>query len=168
MKLNRKLQKKILEFLGEDYPSYREIEAFYTSKIINHKTEKIFYFNMFYLQEHNLIELTTGVTGINIPPKIYTAKITNKGIDFLENDGGLSAILNTVTIKFDTEDIRKLLSKEIYKSNLAPKIKSSMSDTINNAPADILKILYTNLVNLALDKVPNVYHQLQTWLLPPS
>jgi hypothetical protein len=161
MKIDRKLQKKILEFLKKYYPSQIEISAFIKKRILNHKTKKIFPFNMFYLEEHGLINLETGTTPINMPPEIQSARITNEGIDFLENDGGLSTILNTITIKFDIENIRKLLSEEILKSTLKPKTKDKLIDTIKNVPADILKIIYTNFVNSILTHVPGVYHQAQ-------
>lgn len=168
MRIDRKLQKKILEFLKKYYPSQIEINVFIEKGILSHKTRKIFPFNMFYLEEHDLIKLEKGASGINVPPKILSARITNEGIDFLEADGGLSAILNTITVKFDIENIRKLLSDEILKSTLNPKIKSNIISTIKNAPADTLKILYTNLVHLALSHVPDVWNQVKTLLHQPS
>ena len=45
------------------------------------------------------------------------ARITAKGIDFLEDDGGLSAILGVVTVKLHADTLREMLAKKIDASS---------------------------------------------------
>lgn len=158
MKLNRPLQLKILESLRNYYPSIMQ-----ASVVKGDIDENLFIFNLVYLEEHELVELDAKTVALNAPPQIYSAKITAKGLDFLEDDGGLGAILNTITIKFDPDDLRQLLFQKIEKNNIPEDTKETIKNIIKNAPADSLKVLYTKLVGLALDKVPDVYRLIQTW-----
>jgi hypothetical protein len=68
--------------------------------------------NLTYLQGHGLCEplLSQGVDGHF---SWGGAKITPQGLDFLEDDGGLSAILRTVTVKLHAETLTELLSARI-------------------------------------------------------
>lgn len=44
-------------------------------------------------------------------------------MDFLADDGGLSAILGTVIIKFETEQLKAILAAKIMSSDLSPERK---------------------------------------------
>lgn len=158
MNLDRALQQRTLEFLREHYPD--EIEL---SELEGYQNDSQFMGNMFYLEEHGLIQAPAKRTGIyGLPSEIVTAKITADGLDFLEDDGGIGAILKTVTIKFDPEDLRKLIEAKIENAPIKPEEKSSMLKTIKQLPAEGLKELTKKLVGLGLDHAQDVPQLLQT------
>jgi hypothetical protein len=142
MKPDRLLQQKVLESLREHYPEVVEIAEFPF-----HQRDPQFMGNLFYLEEHGLIQaIAKRVNVCNAAPEIFTAKITAKGIDFLEDDGGVDAILKTITIKFDPEDLIKLIEAKIEKSPLKPEEKSSILKVIKQLPAEGLKELSKKLI----------------------
>ena len=95
---------------------------------------------MHYLMEHELIEGLIGNSS-SCQGEVRTAKITAEGLDFLEDDGGLSAILRTVTVKFDPDDLRQLLAAKINQIDLPAPQKKTLTDRLQDLPADLLKIL---------------------------
>ncbi len=104
MKPDRLLQLTSLEALRDKYP-----ETVDTSDMPNYRNDSQFMGNLFYLENHGLIEsIASRKIAFGLPPEILSARITAKGIDFLEDDGGISSILNTVTVKFNPDDIRRL------------------------------------------------------------
>ena len=65
-------------------------------------------------------------------------KITATGLDFLEDDGGVSAILRTVTIKFDLGDLRARMATRIDSSDLPAEKKTSLAHAIRSLPVLVL------------------------------
>jgi hypothetical protein len=55
-----------------------------------------------------------------------TAKITARGLDFLEDDGGLGAILNVVTIRLEADTLRQLLETKINASDMPEADKQTL------------------------------------------
>ncbi len=137
MRPDRSLQFKILESLREVYPN---TSNFYENQNPEERNEfedhKDFKPNVYYLINHNLIEECKG--------DLRAVRITATGIDFLEDDGGISAILKTVTVKFDPDELCKLLLLKLDKLDIPTEKKNSLISTIKKAPADALKTLYTN------------------------
>ncbi|AMG60233.1 hypothetical protein AL522_08990 [Pantoea vagans] len=77
---------------------YEELKCFFNN-------DDILVANMLYLEAHGLI-----ISGLNETMSGYyinssVTKITAKGIDFIQHDGGLSAILNVHTIKFHRDAV---------------------------------------------------------------
>ena len=105
-KLDRELQLTILRRLSEIYPlviRYPKTESF--SKNPN------FIYNWMYLLEHNLVGSSEVSIGDKGPDDfaMINARITKEGLDFLEADGGLSAIKKTITVRPDIESFLNLL-----------------------------------------------------------
>src|SRR5882672_5223716 len=59
-------------------------------------------------------------------PVADVATITVKGLDFLQDDGGLGAILNVVTVRFEAETLRALIEAKVDASDEPPEQKSAM------------------------------------------
>ena len=161
MKLDRKLQLQILEELKNHYPN--EVAA---QRMDCFQEGQLFNGNIIYLEEHGLV---TGKTmdnrGLDNPgPQLVFAKITADGLDFLEDDGGLGAILNKLTIKIDPEDLQTLIANRLDQEDITPEKKSEILKTIKSLPADGIKAVYTRLVNLGLDKTPDVIDLIQKLL----
>lgn len=65
-------------------------------------------------------------------------KITSKGIDFIRDDGGLSAILNVQTIKF-LRDAVVVLEDLFTISNMNDKQKEEAKSTLDEMTKEALK-----------------------------
>jgi hypothetical protein len=158
MKLDRALQLSFLSELKDHYPNeypVQRLSCFVDGPDFNA--------NIIYLEEHGLISgKSRHVRQLENPGVVLLmAKITANGLDFLENDGGLRAILNKITITFDQDDLEKLISGRLDKTDISPEKKSELMKTITSLPSEGIKTVYKRLVDLALDKTPDVVDLLQ-------
>ena len=160
--IDRELQLSILKKLRERYPDGLDIR-----EIPEHSIEpKFLTMNLFYLNEHDLVKAVDG--NRDIPSGDFRAthgivRITSKGLDFLEDDGGLSAILGKVVIKFDEADLFQLL-KAIDNAPGTPEQKINVKKMLESISADSLKTAYMRILNYGLNKVPNVLSKLEEML----
>ena len=150
-KIDRNLQLEILRLGRDVYPNriedmdlplHPELQA-----------------NLIYLYELDLIlgSLVNGNTELRNP------QITAKGLDFLEDDGGVSAILNTVTVKIDQDDLRLLIAARVETSDLPPEEKDSLIRAMRSLPAQALRSLTTRLVNEAVENLPDALRLFQSY-----
>ena len=92
-KLNRVLQRQILEYLRGIYPAFDEdlcAQEF--------GDDPDLWGNVKYLQEHGLL---TG-TDLHVygqPFSMQSLRLTSAGLDFLENDGGIGTLKNVDPIQ---------------------------------------------------------------------
>ena len=85
--VDREFQRELLTTLAKSYPNRVDLAP--TPKQSR---------NLVYLAEHGLVDNTqTKPLGGGID--VHASAITAKGLDFLANDGGLSAILGVVEVK---------------------------------------------------------------------
>ena len=159
MELNRHLQLEILILLSDMYPEMAVIE-----KLPCFSENNSFSANLFYLTEHNLIEHGALREAFGVPITILTAKITAQGLDFLEDDGGLGAILNKVIIKFDDNDLNELIISRLTQADVKPEKRNSIIKAIKNLPPDGVKAVYMRLINHGLDKAPDALDLIQKFL----
>lgn len=150
--LDRGMQRLILQTLAGSYPGPMQraelLQA--TSESDSQKLDA----NLSYLEQHGLVEVG-WVRAMGTPGKhAFGATIHARGLDFLADDGGLGAILGTVTIKFHEDTLRALIESRIASSDLAPADKRRWTDALRELPADAIKHLSTKLIDLALDKAP--------------
>ena len=130
--LDRALQRQILELLREHYPRgaipVRDLEL----------GEERAAANLRYLEEHGLCEsgVTSGVDGYLA---FGSSTITAAGLDFLEDDGGLSAILSVVTVKLHADTIRSLIDAKIETSSMPTEEKSKLRKILANLSESGLK-----------------------------
>ena len=64
-------------------------------------------------------------------------KITEKGLDFLKDDGGLTAILGIVTVRFEADTIRTILQIKVNQSDLSPADKQKLHGVLQELPAEV-------------------------------
>ncbi|MCQ9120940.1 hypothetical protein [Rodentibacter pneumotropicus] len=163
MMLDRNIQREILHTLYETYPE-PNFHAFYSvtkdsSKVMGtsikycypHCSSEQLKINLFYLQEHNLVENAVRPSASGYYVDMNNARLTHKGVDFLLDDGGLSAILGTVIVKLHEDTIKQLLIAKIEKSALPEQEKSSLLSGIKNLSGKALEQVVTNLVDLGFD-----------------
>ena len=152
MRLDRDLQREVLLECREAYPGWVE----YTH---DEQIRDGFQANLIYLYEHALI---TG-TLINGDVELIMPRITATGLDFLEDDGGVSAILRTITVKIDHDDLRTLITARIEAEDLSPDEKSRLSHAIRSLPAQTLQELMARLVSEAVGHLPSAVRLFQTY-----
>jgi hypothetical protein len=144
--LDRELQKKILESLRKVYPEAGDVSSFLDVSDQKHQA------NLFYLEEHGLIESGVVRNAMNVPRQMLTARITANGLDFLEDDGGLGAILNVVTVKMDAESIKAILENRIRASDLPAVTKETAIQKIKSFSGDVLKSVIVKLIEKGIEK----------------
>jgi hypothetical protein len=111
--------------------------------------------NLWYLQEHGLCE--SGLSQVADGRFIWSrATLTAKGLDFLEDDGGLTAILGVITIKIRTDTLREMLNARIDTAQISPEEKSALKQKLRHFSETVLKTATTDLVKTGLDHIPNV------------
>ncbi|WP_394213781.1 hypothetical protein [Psychrobacter piscatorii] len=156
MLLDRDMQLEILTELSEVYPSPIDLSEKYEYGTDIYRK---FVANLAYLQDHCLISeksilMPNTVGDYNAQPNL--SSITHIGMDFLADDGGLSAILGVVTIKFEAEQFRSLLESLILSSTLPNEQKGSMIDALRELPAESIKHLTTKIVDLGWDNLDSL------------
>lgn len=83
MRLDRGMQRAVLERLRDVYPNSADVSAF------DQSSQEGFQANLFYLEERGLIQ---GSHEMGPGSPIVLARMTADGLDFLEDDGGIDAI----------------------------------------------------------------------------
>lgn len=157
MFLDRQLQLKILTELRDLFPNERLVE-----RLACFEDSKEFHRNIFYLSEHGLIAGTEQRISENMEPAriMALAIITAKGLDFLEDDGGLSAILGKVVVKFDHNDLAMLLHTVDHADGTEQE-KKQFKEMLISLPGDRLKTMYTQLMKLGMDNLPAVLRSIE-------
>lgn len=156
MNLDRVLQRTLLEKIAAAYPEELDIPPL---GLPEPETSG----NLKYLEEHGLVRSLARTEGLlGLPYQVLSAEITARGLDFLADDGGLSAILNTVTVKLHADTIKDLIEARIVKSDLPPAEKKRLIDHLRQLPAEALKHLTKRLLDAALDQMPGAVPWLQT------
>lgn len=139
-KFDRDLQREMLSILVNAYPEQPTMLDL-KSELIDNTDPKVLKANIHYLAEHKLIMIMNSAPSL-APVKaswfFYTAVATSKGIDFMLNDGGLSAILNVQTIKFHREAV-VVLEDLIAISNMNDEQKEKAKSTLGELSTEALK-----------------------------
>jgi hypothetical protein len=95
-------------------------------------------------------------------------RITETGLDFLEDDGGIGAILRTVTVKLDADQLRKILAAKVQALPIPEEKKASVLSTVRNLPSEILNKLVMKFVERGIDHFPDLLELLQSLSSSPS
>lgn len=155
MLLDRQMQSDILHKLLSVFP---DTYNFNTDDNFNQNPKKLLA-NLYYLQQHELIAKDSVIFAQTLGDYernhgINRTEITHKGIDFLLDDGGLSAILNILTIKFEAEQFKKLLQIKIQQSQSIPENKKEACiQYIKSLPAESTTHLMTKLIDYGIDEM---------------
>lgn len=151
MKLDREYQREMLRRLADNYPEMSpETQEWFIRDL---KSEK-YITNAQYLIEHGLlssgVKVTTDINGAPAMISVSLPKITAKGVDFIRDDGGLSAILSVQTVKLHEDTLKELLSIALQQAKLPEQEKESIKEAVKQLPAEGLKHLLTKLIDLGL------------------
>lgn len=161
--LDRNLQRTILVTLSGIYPRTPSVDVL--NKISDGVDDHVFEANLFYLTQHGLIENCLdlekyGKAVVTLGKLVCTAK----GMDFLADDGGLSATLGTVTVKLHEDTLRQLIEAKVQASTLPEEQKSGILKALREAPGETTKQLITKLVDLGMENAPKAIPLIQTLL----
>lgn len=149
MSLDRTLQLDILRRLEAEYPAV--VDRIHVHLGVD---SDIAIKNIHYLAAHQLISAQfSGAIGqrVAIPGAV---KITHQGLDFLADDGGLSAILGVVTVKLHEDTLRQIITAKIQASDLPTEEKSSLLQAVKELPGEAIKHLSEKLLDLGLENAP--------------
>lgn len=156
--MDRELQREILLTLKNVYPNHLLVDSLSAEvgKDV-HKRE------LFYLHGHGLIAAEV-FEAVGNGWQIEGPRITHIGLDFLEADGGVSAILNTLTIRLHEDTIRDLLIERVEQSQESQSVKSRLVEAIRKAPADVISQLTSRAAQEGIERLPDVLPQLRALL----
>ena len=118
--------------------------------------------NIAYLGEHGLANVKlVGMAGERV---VVQATCTARGLDFLAEDGGLTAVLGVVTVRLEAETLKALLTAKVDASDLPAEEKSRIKTLLQKASEEGLKKAATLLVEQAVKYAPDALRLLQTAL----
>lgn len=162
MLLDRTLQRTILQALADVYPAAGDQAHCQIEKLAN---ETSFFGNLLYLEEHGLVKsgLLQSHSGEFVLDS-SSLKVTAKGLDFLSDDGGLSAILGVVTIKLHDDTIKSLIEAKILDADLPQPDKRKYIDALRELPAESTKHLAMKLIDVGLENAPAAWTAIKTVL----
>jgi len=153
LKLDRALQKRLLEACANNYPGYMSRETW--NDQFEELDEHVLAANLVYLHQHGLMEKSVSIGHQND----YTFSLgglccTEAGMDFLADDGGLSAILGTLTIKLHEDTLQKLIAGKILESDLPDEEKGRLVEGVKELSGEATKHLTMKLIDEGLAHLP--------------
>lgn len=154
-KFDRELQREMLSILISTYPETPR-SSDYGSEVIDNAEPQKLTANIFYLAEHRLINIPQ--TNAALDPEgnrwlFEEATVTAKGIDFMLNDGGLSAILDVQTIRLHSDTI-EALEDIISLANLPEPERVDVVAKLRQLPSDAIGHLTNELLSKAVSAGP--------------
>ncbi len=164
--LDRSLQRQILSTLSLMYPGgTRDLAQLLA---MDADSERRLVANASYLAEHGLLvsgfRRISTFAGVTFQHAGETS-ITAAGLDFLQDDGGLSAILGVVTVRIDAGQWAELLASRIEQSeNLTHEERSSLAAAVRNLPAKAIEKLSSKMLDWAVDHWQDALPLLHKWL----
>lgn len=166
MILDREFQLEIMTKMAEVYPAGYNFWG--DNNYQDETSQNKLYANLYYLQSHGLLEpksihYTVGLGGQG-SWALGNTRLNHKGMDFLADDGGLSAILGTVIIKFETDQLKAILAAKIMSSDLSLERKTTMIHAIKELSAEGLKHLTTKIVDVGWDNLDSLMALIQSSL----
>lgn len=168
--LDRSLQRRILEVLATTYPegTYDLSGALTQHDEAGTPSEALVLATTQYLAEHGLVisgyQRRATISDNSFIP-VGETSITAAGLDFLADDGGLGAILNTVTVRLHAQQWAELLARKVESApGLSHADRTGLAATLRKLPAKAIGKLSEKLLDWAVDHSPDALPQLRTWL----
>ena len=144
----------MLQALKESYPAHSPhfVQRF--------ESDPDFIPNLHYLKGHSLLMGVEVKTMTSF--QLVNVKITEAGLDFLEDDGGIGAILRTVTVRLDADQLRQILAAKVATLPIPEEEKASTLDAIRKLPAEILNKLVMRFVEKGIEHFPDLLEFVQS------
>jgi hypothetical protein len=165
MKLDRTYQRQLLEDLAAIYPERADWRVQMSTKPEDQASRYLA--NITFLGEHGLVDAGkqygTGEFSDWLMPRI-----TARGMDFLADDGGLSAILGVVTVKLHEDTLKELIGQRIAESELTQPEKNRLLDQLKSLPGETIKHLTLKLVDAGLANWPVAIQAIEHFVHAPK
>ena len=148
MNLDRARQLCMLQALASVYPRY-------TTDLGAGEPSADDLANLWYLKEQGLVE---GPLEMSLSQSFIFqgAKVTAKGIDFLADDGGISAVLGTVTVKLHADTIKELLVSRVDSSSASTEKKSWLKRQLETASNETIKRIVSAVLDEGVKHAPDL------------
>lgn len=159
-KFSRERQKAILKAARQVFP-----ELYDCSEGIAETTAKEAIADIRYLEGHGLLKVQDPRYMSQMEWDV-SIQITSEGIDFMEADGGLSAILGVMTVRLHDETIKDLVEAKILAADLPQADKQRYVDELRKLPAESTKHLVMKLIDAGLTNAPAAWTAIQNALSP--
>jgi hypothetical protein len=152
MDMDTELQQQILGYLKE-HPAPQSAKVWNEfAKAVGDEEKLVAH--MLYLEEHGLIKsgITRGTNGHNMINS-GIMRLTARGRDYISADGGLSAALNTVTVKLHEESLARIAE---FVARRAPDqtVSAKMLDRLRELPAAAIERFSGKIMDVAMEKCP--------------
>lgn len=163
MIINRQAQHSLLKELEKHFP-----DALSTKRLMaaTPSLEKeVLFRNLIYLVGHGLIEQK-----VKSQQGYYSSEttdflvysITSNGIDFLAADGGVAAILSTITVKLHDDTLRALLLAKIDEAVPDANKRNGLRKAIEKMSDAGLKEIMTEAAKAGIKHIPDIAHWLES------
>jgi hypothetical protein len=159
--MDKERQNQILQFLKEHYPN----DVYFPEHSIfkGFLQTKDFQANLYYLAEHNLIDLKYIRRGIVNSNPAYGAKMTAKGMDYISPDGGLTEYFNSINVKFDAENIRQAIFDHIDSLEIDTEKKKGILSNLKNFSVDTLREIAQQAILKGLENPQFLSQLIENW-----
>lgn len=149
--LDRDMQRELLTEMKDEYPHLKHYQAG------GDESGRRLTVNLHYLWEHGLIEGKPMFSGTGDRSCRWPVKLTHRGLDFLADDGGLSAILGVVTIRMHDDTIRQLLEKGVANDPKATsEEKTGAIEILRKMPEKAMSVVVEELAKKGIEHFPNL------------
>ena len=150
-RIDDQLIHRILQKLADASPQkvFIEFEEFEKEDLIHH---------LLYLEEYGLIK--SGLVKLISGYRLGRSGITAKGLDYLTEDGGLGAALNTVTVRFEADTLRQILGNAVDQSDIPKDERSKIKSILATAGEEVLKSLVVKAVGAGVPLIPSLLEYL--------
>jgi hypothetical protein len=160
MKLDRAAQLKILRALEETFPMWRDTQRPDAFEMDSTTLD----FQLAYLEQHGLVKCAWS-QAFSAWRNCLHAEITAKGLDFIADDGGLTAILGTVTIKLDSGQWAELLASKVERlEGISHEERSSIASALRSLSAKAIEKVSEKMLDWAVDHAQDALPLLRTLL----
>lgn len=147
MLLDRAYQREVLEKAAAAYPDRVPWPDAFG---VDERAEV----NILYLTEHGLgTSEWHGKKAVGLKPMWVRA--TAKGLDFLQDDGGLTAVLGVVTVRLHDDELKQLIIRRIEAAAGDTTTKERLKEAVKKLPADALNLVVGRVIDAGLDHLSN-------------
>ncbi|MFT8421695.1 MAG: hypothetical protein ABF665_09280 [Gluconacetobacter sp.] len=117
--------------------------------------------NLRYLEQHDLC--ASGIDFRGRPTLVHCSVITARGQDYLSADGGLSAELNTITVRLSAETVRQVLAARVDADDTMDEAeKSTIRKHLETIPEKGLEAVTSAILQSVLAHAPDAIQLLRT------
>lgn len=88
-------------------------------------------------------------------------RITAAGLDWLSEDGGLTAEKRTITIQFDEDQFKALLIAKVDEADASEEDKSKLKEAISKGSTVVLQAALTEVTKAGIAFLPHGFQWLQ-------